>query len=218
MENTNEIASSAGSKQRWPIERREHGLCGTKLYQAAYKAWSRCYNPKDPLYYRYGGRGIVVDPKFDHPCELAQALLDAYGEVPDGFSIDRRDNDGNYVIENIRYADRRTQNLNRSTTVFVEYAGMKKSLAEWSRITGIPAAVLSLRYKRGWSPERMLTTPVRAIKQHPNRLSMRNLVFEFRGERRCLAEWCALWGRKYNRVWVRLFRLLWPFDKAIQTP
>ena len=72
-----------------------------------YSSWigakMRCINPKHPRYYRYGGRGI----KFNLSQDDARALWDRDSAVdmihP---SIDRINNDGDYVLGNCRFIER----------------------------------------------------------------------------------------------------------------
>ena len=80
-----------------------------------YSVWtsmkSRCVNSNDKDYARYGGRGVSV-------CQRWQDSFDDFmkdmGPRPDGYTIDRTNNDGNYEPKNCKWVDRKTQAGNRS--------------------------------------------------------------------------------------------------------
>jgi hypothetical protein len=86
--------------------------------QALVNAWQRCTNPNAPKYALYGGRGI----KF--LIESADALIAAIGPRPEGtypsgkslWSLNRIDNDGDYVIGNVEWTtqDKQCNNTSRS--------------------------------------------------------------------------------------------------------
>lgn len=100
----------------------KHGHSG-KNRSKTYNSWAgmmdRCEWGGHPSFARYGAAGIRVDPLW-HSFE---AFLSDMGERPIGTSIDRIDNEKGYAPGNCRWADRRTQALNRSNTIKVIYEG-----------------------------------------------------------------------------------------------
>lgn len=128
------------------------------LYNIWNQMMGRCYRKSDKHYDRYGGRGIKVCDEW-HDFWNFVKWSDSIGGRPAGMEIDRIDNDGDYCPENCRWATRKQQLRNRSNNVYIEYNGKRQTIAEWSEETGISWQALSHRYNRGWSVERMLTTP-----------------------------------------------------------
>lgn len=70
-------------------------------------AKQRCNNLNHKSYRNYGGRGIKVLYR-----SYAEFIIDV-GRRPEGLTLDRINNNGNYEIGNCRWTDRSTQNRNR---------------------------------------------------------------------------------------------------------
>ncbi len=85
-----------------------------------YKRWQsmreRCNNPNADSYPRYGGRGISVAPEWDKAggYEPFLSFLETLGPKPEGHTLDRIDNDGNYEPGNLRWASGKEQQANRA--------------------------------------------------------------------------------------------------------
>jgi len=125
---------------------RTHGLSKTPEYAVWARMITRCTNPKASRYARYGGRGIAVCERWRHSFENFLADM---GEKPPGMTIERDDVNGNYEPGNCRWATKREQHWNKSTSNIVEYRGERKCVAEWCDQYGIPYTTFIQRLRRG---------------------------------------------------------------------
>ena len=141
----------------------KHGMRHTRLYSIWTNIKSRCYLESSQNYERYGGRGISMCDEWRNSFEsfMEWSVNNGYDESLAGrgeCTIDRIDVNKNYSPDNCRWVDATTQANNRRNTIFVTAFGSTKSLAEWSRVTGIKYHTLFARiYKLGWSPEAALS-------------------------------------------------------------
>lgn len=102
---------------------------------------SRCNNPKNQEYKRYGARGITVCPEwdsFENFYDWAKGLYRA------GLWLERRDNDAGYSPENCTFASPKRQGRNRRNGLLVQYRskGFKPvCLAQAAEKYGVPYMV-----------------------------------------------------------------------------
>lgn len=76
---------------------------------------SRCNNPNDYSYHRYGGRGVRVCYRWS---KSFFNFLEDMGKRPGkGFQLDRIDNDGNYEPSNCRWVLQRSNFLNKGDNI-----------------------------------------------------------------------------------------------------
>ncbi len=87
-----------------------HGDSNTKLYRTWESIITRCYNKKQKQYKDWGGRGITVCDRWRYSYVNFRSDM---GPKPEGLTLDRIDNDGNYEPSNCRWATYLVQNNNQ---------------------------------------------------------------------------------------------------------
>lgn len=135
-----------------------HGMTGTPTWRTWRSMLDRCRLPGHAWYHLYGGRGIVVCERWR---SFENFLMDM-GERPDGATIDRINNDGNYEPGNCRWASHSTQMRNRRDRVKIEAFGEALLAIEWAERTGVDPERIRIRILDGWPPEKAVSTPVRS--------------------------------------------------------
>lgn len=154
---TKEIASNTVSRSTscgcWGREkaaarnrsRATHGLSGHELYPSWRNLVSRCCNPKDSSWPRYGGRGITVCERWTGSDGISNFIADMGDRPSSDHSLDRIDNDGPYSPENCRWATGVEQSANRHQP-FMLRADEADALARELATTTVP--LLALLRKR----------------------------------------------------------------------
>ena len=138
----------------------------TTMYKTPeYRIWismnDRCYNEKSVVFHNYGGRGITVCTRWR---ESMQAFYDDMGPRPDGYTLDRINNDGPYSLENCRWATMKEQQNNRRDNHMLTYDGKTMTISQWADFLGVTQNLLNRRLHMGWSDERTLSQPLRYSK------------------------------------------------------
>jgi hypothetical protein len=140
--------------EKMKVRAKKHGFQSNPLYSIWKAMLSRCYNPKDISYKRYGAKGVVV-------CEEWQTDFVKFNDWclsngwEKGKQIDK-DKIGTgklYSPESCVIISRQENCWLRKTSRMIEYNGTTKSLAEWCNILGLKYANVRARIHNGVSPE-----------------------------------------------------------------
>lgn len=97
----------------------KHGLSQHPLVHTWYQVSYRTSDPEHIAWANYGGRGIRLAAEWqgmpDGFRNFANWIAANLGARPEGYTLDRIDNDGNYEPGNVRWATRQQQLGNRRT-------------------------------------------------------------------------------------------------------
>lgn len=136
-----------------------------RFYNIWYNMMDRCYNPKNPAYKDYGGRGIEVCKRWHDYKNFQDDLWDSYIKHCEEFGIKDTTNDrypnynGNYELTNQRWATRKEQSNNRRKTIWVDE---DESFGDFCDNNDLDKRVIWQRFKKyGWTMKQALNTPIR---------------------------------------------------------
>lgn len=136
-----------GNSTSCGCKRTEHGMTKTRLYRIWSGMKQRCYNSKDKKYHRYGGRGIkVFDQWMDFMSFYNWAMKNGYQSV---LTLDREENDGDYMPNNCRWVTMEVQSNNTSRNVRAIVNGEQLTLAEIGKKYKTPKTTIIARFNKG---------------------------------------------------------------------
>lgn len=146
---------SCGCLAREEAEKKNytHG-CASRLKGESreYRIWlgmkNRCSNSKNPRFDRYGGRGIEVCDSWFNSFET---FLQDMGPCPNGYSIERLNNDLGYCKENCVWGSSLTQANNKCNNALLTYRNLTMTLSQWARKLGCSHGALYSWINRGKS-------------------------------------------------------------------
>ena len=105
---------------------------GRKRDISAYRSWqnmkTRCYNRNRPKTQNYIDNGITVCSRW---LNSFGNFYEDMGERPEGTTIERIDNYGNYEPLNCKWATNKEQGRNRCNNRTISYNGKKQCLSAW---------------------------------------------------------------------------------------
>lgn len=135
----------------------KHGNAPAGKQSREYTTWvaikARCLNLHNPGFKNYGARSITM-------CERWNTSFDAFlsdmGECPAGFSIERKDNNGNYEPGNCIWADRFIQANNTRNNKWITVEGVTKTYSQWERHLGLKPTTISHRIRNGATPQEVI--------------------------------------------------------------
>lgn len=112
--------------------RTKHGMRHTSEYSSWISMRTRCCDPNHPTYEWYGARGIKLDTRW---LDFHLFLEDMGRKPAKGYTIERKDHNGNYCKDNCIWLPKRLQNRNMRTTVLKadQVISIRKKFAEGIR-------------------------------------------------------------------------------------
>ncbi len=134
----------------------KHNSHHHELYQTWYHMIERCTKPLSMNYENYGARGISVCSEW----LIFSTFLYDMGSRPNGYTLDRIDNNGDYNKDNCRWANSETQCNNRRSSRYITYNNKTQTISQWNNQLFGNNYIINNRLQQGWSEERALTTPV----------------------------------------------------------
>lgn len=127
-----------------------------------YARWAgmiqRCTNHNHIGYENYGGRGVVVCERWRN--SFLDFLKDM-GDMPGrGYSIERKENDGNYEPGNCVWATKGEQSRNTCRNRWIEIGGVTLTVRDWEKERGFKRGAIQRRIDLGWNPEQAVLEPI----------------------------------------------------------
>ena len=144
---------------------RIHGMSRHPFYTVWCNMIGRCYRPSSISYPWYGAKGVKVATRW---LKFINFRDDMFPSWSPGLEIDRYPNqNGDYEPGNCRWVNHHDQLRNYARNHWVEFNGERRTITDWSKHLGGAHSLVRHRLRLGWTIERALTTPAKAIKRKP---------------------------------------------------
>jgi hypothetical protein len=119
----------------------------------------RCSNPNDANYEKYGARGIRVCARW----EKFESFIADMGRKPGPrYSVERRDNNGNYEPGNCYWATDTEQARNKRSNRLITHDGRTQCLSAWAAESPVSPQHLRGRLRDGWEFADAIRAPLGA--------------------------------------------------------
>lgn len=123
------------------------------LYHVWRSMRDRCRNPNFKQFADYGGRGITICDRWNS----FAAFVEDMGPRPDGYTLDRIDNDKGYGPDNCRWASHKEQQRNRRVNVYVTVDGVRHLAVALGDINGVKTDTIVARAKAGLCYDKVIS-------------------------------------------------------------
>lgn len=127
-----------------------HGMTSGGRKQGTYRSWQdmkqRCLNKKHMHYQDYGGRGIAICKRWVNSFD---DFFSDMGKCPDGYTLGRKENNGNYEPGNCRWETYIEQGANKRNNLLLTLNGKTLTISQWARELRMPLSTIQTRRRRG---------------------------------------------------------------------
>jgi hypothetical protein len=123
----------------------KHGMSRSKIYQIWADMVGRCTRQTHKRWVDYGGRGVTVSPDWLD----FEAFYADMGSRPDGYSLDRIDNNLGYSKSNCRWATAHEQATNKRNNRYVAAFGLSLPITRRGQQLKMASSDLGRRLKSG---------------------------------------------------------------------
>jgi hypothetical protein len=147
------------------FNRTTHGMSKTRFYSTYCHIKSRCERKENSNYNRYWWRWIKCWWKCFE--DFKEEMYEEYIHISNiiwekNVSIERIDNDKDYIKNNCKWVHISEQSWNRRINRYITYKWETFHLRKWSKILWISESALRARLdKHWWSIEKSFSTPMK---------------------------------------------------------
>lgn len=187
-----------------------HGFARRGQVHPLYRTWlsmrQRCSNPNSPAYQWYGRKGVSVAKRWN---SFPLFLRDIGPRPSKRYTLERRNNNGNYNPSNCTWATWKTQANNKSNNRPLYYKGQIKNIGQWCEQLNLSVVLVLDRLDRlGWTVSKALSVPKR---------KMLEPLHEYQGEKLTLRQLSLRFGIRLLTLRNRISVSKWSVKKAVET-